>query len=187
MDTVGYSFIAFAILFVIFVAWFYRDPSAFYDWDDNAVVAPSYGTVVEINDLPDHYHVISFLSPTDVHRQYIPVNGALKLQEYDRSGNFHLAYKLCKSDMNEKMVHIFETAWGDVTVTQIAGFLTRRIVSFVDLDDGSINVQAGQPLGLIKLGSRVDIRIPKPCFLDIEVGDTLSGGRQAIARMYSTV
>lgn len=178
---IAISLAAICIIFAIFLVWFYRDPSAFYDWDDNAVVAPSYGTVYEIHDHPDRYHIITFLDPLDVHRQYVPVNGFLKAQEYDRSGNFHLAFKLCKSNLNEKMIHVFETAFGDITVTQVAGFLTRRIESYVRAPEWT---QAGQPLGLIKLGSRVDITIPKPFDLQVQVGDQLSGGRQVLGYMY---
>lgn len=178
---IAQSIVAICIITVLFLVWFYRDPSAFYNWNDNEVVAPSYGTVYEIHDHPDRYHIITFLDPLDVHRQYVPVNGLLREQEYDRSGNFHLAFRLCKSNMNEKMIHVFETAFGDITVCQVAGFLTRRIVSYAKAPD---TVQAGQPLGLIKLGSRVDITIPKPFDLKVQVGDQLSGGRQVLGYLY---
>jgi len=48
-----------------------------------------------------------------------------------------------------------------VKVTQIAGFLPRRITS-----ENKVNVKAGEYLGMIKFGSRVDLMFP------MKVGDT---------------
>lgn len=172
------------IIILLFLIYFYRNPASRTGWADNIVVAPSYGTVCKIGYNPSYLgeektderiHICIFLSPLDVHQQYYPMNGFVTNRVYDDTGTFALAYKLEKSDENEKKLHFINTKFGEVIVTQIAGVLPRRIVS----DYGTGPCEAGQRLGMIKFGSRVDISLPSEGLeLDIKEGDCLIGGEQ---------
>ena len=74
---------------------------------------------------------------------------------YDDTGKFELANNVRKSRFNEKKIHIIQMKNGiEVKVTQIAGFFVRRIVS---PKKGNEKVMAGEYLGIIKFGSRVDL------------------------------
>ncbi len=164
---------------LIFVIHFYRKPDGGPVVDGNVVIAPSYGKVVDITRDGDRVHIIVFLSPKDVHMQYVPVSGCLRRSEYDRTGRFHLAYKVGKSRFNEKRIHDIETIHGTVTVMQIAGFLTRRVESY--LPPVGEMLQAGRPLGFIHLGSRCDLLLPVAGLtLMIKKGDRLHGGHQTV-------
>jgi phosphatidylserine decarboxylase len=110
----------------------------------------------------------------DVHQNYYPINGFVLNRIYDDTGQFRLAYQLDKSDENEKKLHFIDTQHGIVTVTQIAGVLPRRIVSDYELGP----CRAGERLGMIKFGSRVDLALPSEGLtLTIKEGDKLTGGQ----------
>ncbi len=166
------------MLLVLFIINFYRMPSGIFMPIDD-VIAPCYGTVYDIQDKNGYTTITCFLSPADVHMQYVPVNGTVEESLYDRTGQFHLAYKLGKSSKNEKRIHYIISKYGLVTVKQVAGYLTRRIDSWIEKNQ---EVKCGQPLGFIHLGSRVDLTLPsKKLKLKISIGDKLQGGKQVIA------
>jgi phosphatidylserine decarboxylase len=173
------------LVVLLFLLYFYRTPETQTGWLDNVIVAPSYGTVSKIGELPTSYHskylndsetytyVCIFLSPFDVHQNYYPINGYVINRIYDDTGHFKLAFQLDKSDENEKKLHFIDTKHGVVTVTQIAGALPRRIVSDYELGP----CEAGRRFGMIKFGSRVDLALPSEGLtLLIKEGDTLTGG-----------
>lgn len=173
------NIIVISILFIIiFILNFYKMPQGT-SAKPCEIIAPSYGTVYSIDDHGDYISVVTFLSPFDVHMQYCPVNGVCKNSIYDRTGNFDLAFHLNKSKLNEKRIHTFDTKIGEIRVYQVAGFLTRRIESWIQEKQA---VLAGQPLGIIHLGSRVDLWLPKKNLnLLVKKGDKLIGGRQIVA------
>lgn len=171
------------ILLLLFLINFYRNPNGKINkYDNRIILAPSYGTVKEIKYEKNLVRIIIFLSPIDVHIQYCPTNGIVKKKIYDRTGQFNLAYKLNKSRYNEKCIHILENENGPITIYQVAGFLTRRIDSWVCENQ---KVVSGEPLGIIHFGSRVDIELPfkngKPPNIFINPEDKLTGGKQVIA------
>jgi phosphatidylserine decarboxylase len=89
------------------------------------------------------------------HTQIYPVNGLLLKKIYDNTGKFELANNVRKSRFNEKKIHTIKMKnGGEVKVTQIAGFFPRRIVSAKKENE---KVMAGEYLGIIKFGSRVDL------------------------------
>ena len=83
-----------------------------------------------------------------------------------------------KSQYNERVETTLQTVIGNVKVIQIAGLIARRIVSFGS--EGQ-QLKRGDPLGLIKFGSRVDVIVPAHNIAKIAVkegqsvniGDTL--------------
>jgi phosphatidylserine decarboxylase len=145
-------------LFFFFV-FFYRHYPCDKKFNDLQVACPADGKVLAIKDSVSKWDIAIFLSPANIHTQIYPVNGVPISHVYDENGNFNLAMDLNKSALNEKMIHTIKMSDGtSMTVTQIAGFLPRRISA-----DDKVNyqIQAGQYLGIIKFGSRVDLSIPK--------------------------
>ena len=67
-----------------------------------------------------------------------------------------------------------------ITVTQIAGLLARRIVSWVTLDD---RLEKGQRYGLIKFGSCTEVVMPKSVEVTVKKGDKVVGGVTVIGRI----
>jgi phosphatidylserine decarboxylase len=126
-------------------------------YDDDVVVAPCNGRIMKIMERGDKLHVSVFLNVHNIHVQYAPVGGRVRSISH-KDGEFHPAYFFEKSQYNERVETIIESAVGDVHVVQIAGQVARRIVSFLEIGQ---QVERGEPLGLIKFGSRVDIWLPK--------------------------
>lgn len=86
-----------------------------------------------------------------------------------------------KATENEKLISTIQTNIGTIKVIQIAGFIFRRISNFVNIND-TINI--GQPIGMIKLSSRVDIIFPKKNIkLLVKENDRLIGGITKIGRI----
>jgi len=167
--------VAIGAILLLFLLYFYRNPQCSKTFSNDTVVAPSFGTVKAIKKEGDKIHVAIFLSPFDVHQQYYPMNGIVTNRVYDRNGKFDIAFQLDKSRHNEKKIHSILTAHGDITVTQIAGFLVRAIVSDEEICKP---VEAGKRFGMIKFGSRVDLELPeKGLQLYCKVGDKMSRGK----------
>ena len=114
----------------------------------------------------DVYRVAVFMSPLDVHVNRAPFAGTLHRMEHRtgkglRRGPFVAAYKK-ESQYNERVRSVFKDA-NDVfvEVTQISGALARTIVPWLEVD---AEVRRGQRYGMIRLGSRVDLRAPASLF-----------------------
>ena len=73
------------------------------------------------------------------------------------------------------MITKLETELGIVKITQIAGFLIRRIVSYVKINS---EIAKGERIGLIHFGSRVDLDFEE-AGIDIKVkeGDRILAGQ----------
>jgi phosphatidylserine decarboxylase precursor-related protein len=118
----------------------------------------------ESND--DVFRIAIFMSPLDVHVNRAPLAGTLHRMEHRagkglRRGPFLAAYKK-ESQFNERVRSVFK---GEselmIEVTQISGALARTIVPWLGIDS---EVRRGQRYGMIRLGSRVDIRAPARSF-----------------------
>ena len=109
----------------------------------------------------DVFRVAIFMSPLDVHVNRAPLAGTLHRMEHRagkglRRGPFVAAYKK-ESQYNERVRSVFKSEEGlFVEVTQISGALARTIVPWLDVDS---EVRRGQRYGMIRLGSRVDLRV----------------------------
>ncbi len=165
------------IISILLLLYFFRNPDTLIIDQNEKIYAPCYGQIQKIEHTDSHYHVVVFLNIFDVHVQYIPINGTIVNQKHT-DGTFNPAYLLKKSKYNEKMEHTIRSKLGDIVITQYAGMIARRIISFKKTGD---IVKTGEPLGLIKFGSRVDIFIPKDKVeLTCYVGQYLVGGKTII-------
>lgn len=156
------------LFLIFFLAFFLREPRLEpVNVNDNIVLSPSYGTIYKIIKDNDLIHIIIILNIMDVHIQYYPINGTVTKQIYDANGKFELVYELEKSSLNEKVITTIEPASnnipGSLVVQQIAGKFVRRIET--NLNQVPEQVVAGQNLGLIKFGSRVDLILPAERFM----------------------
>lgn len=170
------AFITVLICLLLFLSFFHRHPTIRADLDalnPAAIYSPAYGTIKQIREIDDYIHVIIFLSPLDIHRQYYPCDGTLVRRTHDNSGKYYLAYELEKSSDNDKVITTLDTAHGRVVIKQIAGFLARCIVSYDSIGDA---VRAGREMGMIEFGSRVDLLLPRAGLrLHVGVGQRVNG------------
>jgi phosphatidylserine decarboxylase len=169
----------------LIILYFFRDPERHTLQDGRVVVSPGDGEVVEITPLyedkylqADTVRISIFLSLFDVHVQRFPVSGIIDTIEHV-PGKYLQAFRPEASDVNEYMATVIETTHGRVLLKQIAGILARRCVHYHT--PGTV-VNAGERLGLIRFGSRLDLFLPADTAVTVQVGDKVYGGLTPLAR-----
>jgi phosphatidylserine decarboxylase len=154
------SFILLLCLFYFFRGWNNNVKHI----DDTVLYCPCDGIVKDIVDRGNHIHVVIFLNIHNIHAQYAPFKCRVEKIQH-KLGSFHPAYLLEKSIYNERVEYtLLNDVFGKVGFVQIAGQVARRIVSF--LKEG-VEIEGLSPIGLIKLGSRCDLHIPKQRGLEL--------------------
>ncbi len=167
---------------------FFRCPIRYYNGEtDGVVVAPADGKIVVIEDVEEneYFHstrkmVSIFMSLTNVHANWFPVDGVVKIVEH-HEGNFHKAYLPKASLENERSTIVIDTEeYGEILVRQIAGAMARRIVTYARKDE---ECYIDEHLGFIKFGSRVDLYLPTNAEIIVEMGQATTGNETLIARL----
>ncbi len=173
----------------LIVAWFFRDPRRVIPTDPGLVVAPADGKVVGIERMEcpllggSAVEITIFLSVFNVHINRSPMAGRVKGIGY-QPGKYLNALRAESSRENEQLsiqIEPSEAPFRPVIVRQITGAIARRIVCW--LKPGDI-LQRGEPLGMIKLGSRTVLVIPDDNHLRIvtEIGSKVKAGSSILAR-----
>lgn len=204
---VGAAFIAFTVYwlvshflgFVLFgltiwVAAFFRDPIRVTPNGDKWIMAPADGLVILIAKVPpppelrgieglpdgEYTRVSIFMSVFDVHINRSPISGRVKRMAYV-PGKFVNADLDKASEDNERQHFLIERSDGlKIGFTQIAGLIARRILSFVREGD---QVEAGQRVGLIRFGSRVDVYLPAGTVPRVLLGQRSIAGETIIGEV----
>ena len=175
----------------IWVATFFRDPVRTTPRGDKFIVAPADGLITMIARVPpppelrgadalaeaDYTRVSIFMSVFDVHINRSPISGRVKRVAYV-PGKFVNADLDKASEDNERQHFLVEGADGlKVGFTQIAGLVARRILAFVKEGD---TVEAGQRVGLIRFGSRVDVYLPQNAAPRVLLGQRAIAGETVL-------
>lgn len=189
-ETIGWLM----VIVTIWVLTFFRDPIRATPQDESLLVAPADGLVTLIqnvtppremagpNGLGDApmIRVSMFMSVFDVHINRTPIGGTIKNVVYI-SGKFLNADLDKASEDNERQHILVERSDGvRIGFTQIAGLVARRIVPFVKPGD---IVAAGQRIGLIRFGSRVDLYLPAGTVPRVVLGQRTVAGETVIAKI----
>lgn len=161
-----------------FTIYFFRAPTV--QLAQANLTCPSFGRVTNILRGVESHTVSIFLSVFDPHTQYAPCEGVIEDIRYI-PGTFHPAQLYEKTRDNERCVTTFRNRNGETfRVTQIAGFIARRILRF---HEKGASVCQGEPFGMIRFGSRVDIEIPIRYSLRIQEGDYVNGPNTPLATL----
>jgi phosphatidylserine decarboxylase len=165
-------------VFAVFCLYFFRDPERTVP-QGNVVVSPADGKVMAVKaDGPQTTRVTIFLNVFDVHVNRSPVAGVIRNVEY-RRGRFMVASKEEASVENEQNIVTVETADGvRLVFKQIAGLIARRIVFRKSVGD---TLAAGERIGLMKFGSRMDLLLGPEWRILVEPGERVSAGSTVIA------
>jgi phosphatidylserine decarboxylase len=176
----------------IWVAAFFRDPVRTTPHGDKLIVAPADGLVTMIARVPpppelrggdgledsECTRVSIFMSVFDVHINRAPITGRIKRIAYV-PGKFVNADLDKASEDNERQHFLIEGGEGlKIGMTQIAGLVARRILAFVREGD---SVEAGQRIGLIRFGSRVDVYLPAGTSPKVLLGQRAIAGETILA------
>src|SRR5659263_150664 len=164
-------FIIGAILTIFFII-FFRHPKRILTGDEDDAVSPADGKVISIQDRT----ICIFMNIHDVHVNRAPLSGIVTHIDY-RPGGYIPAFNK-DSKVNERNHVVMKTASGILELTQIAGVLTRRIVSYIS--EGT-QIKRGERIGMIRFGSRVDVTMPEGYVFTVKLNDAIKAGETIIA------
>lgn len=202
---IGFGMIGAALCMILFWKfWFLRDPKRVIPSGD-MIISPADGHIIAIEEYdiargetasipkglfgeietslnevsPSGYIISIFMSPLDVHVNRTPIKGVILSQTYT-PGTFRAANDWPRSFIkNEKNELLIQGDGITIKVIQIAGFLARRIQSFVKTGD---RVTKGERIGLINLGSQCVLILPRMHIaIQVRTGDRVSAGTSVIA------
>ena len=170
-------------LVTAWVAWFFREPKRVTPTRPNLAVAPADGTVSHVVDAvppaelglgsQPMTRVSVFLSVFDVHVQRVPADGEVVQVSY-HPGKFLSADLDKASEENERNTVWLRTVNGhDLVVVQIAP------VRAVRERFGDIGLQGAN----IRVGSRVDLYVPRGSRVLVEAGQRTIGGETVLAEL----
>ncbi len=166
-------------LLLLFMLNFFRDPERRMPEGSGLFISPADGKVVRADGGESGLRVDIFMNVFNVHVNRAPMSGRITHMHYF-PGKFVNASFEHASEENER--NRFEMQADDgskIAFTQIAGLLARRIVSYTAVGD---HVEAGQRIGMIRFGSRVDCEIPAGYELCVGIGEHVTAGETIIAR-----
>jgi phosphatidylserine decarboxylase len=172
----------------LWCAYFFRDPARVTPVRNGVVVAPADGRVSQIvNVVPPpelalgaraRLRISIFMSVFDCHVNRSPIGGRIERVIY-RAGKFLSADLDKASEDNERNAFVIATPAGArIAVIQIAGLVARRIVPFAR--EGDV-VTAGQRIGMIRFGSRVDVYLPDGAKALVAEGQIAVAGETVLA------
>ena len=152
------------LLLTVWIYYFFRDPERVSINDENYLVSPADGLILDISDAKGpkelgletkNFKKISiFMNAFDCHVNRPPCSGRISEIVY-KSGKFLNASLDKASEDNERNYYKILNKHGeDIIVVQIAGLIARRIFCEGSKDQ---EIKQGSRIGMIRFGSRVDI------------------------------
>ena len=183
-----YLLYAFLLIVLVLTIRFFRVPI----WrkttiEEDAVLAPADGVIAANEEVmeDEYFHdkrrqISIFMSIYDVHINFFPFDGTVTYYKY-HPGKFLVAFKPKSSTDNEHNTIILKDKKGrEILVRQIAGFVARRIVCDLEPGDEAI---AGEELGMIRFGSRVDVFLPLDADVKVKMGGRTTGKETILATL----
>lgn len=164
---------------------FFRDPERETPQGEGLLVSPADGEIIIVEpdvDEPRFLHsraakVSIFMSPMNVHVNRAPLDGEVTAVHYN-PGKYFAAWAEKASLDNEQNAIVMRSDEGrSLVFVQIAGFLARRIVCRVG---AGTRCRRGERVGMIKLGSRVDVYVPGNVELRVKLGDRVTAGETVL-------
>ena len=178
------------IVISIWVFYFFRDPERFPIKDNNFLIAPADGMICQIeNDVSgpkelslenEKFNKISiFMNVFDCHVNRFPIECTVD-EVFYKAGEYLNASLNDASLKNERnLIKITSTQDDKIVVTQVAGLVARRIISYCNQGD---KYEQGQSFGIIRFGSRVDLLFSNKFKILVKKGQTVTGGESILSQ-----
>ncbi len=177
------------LIATLWCAYFFRDPARVTPVRPDLVIAPADGAVsfAGLGAPPPELglgmgplqRVSIFMSVFDCHVNRAPIEGRVERIAY-HPGLFLNADLDKASEDNERNSIVIDAPSGRYGVVQIAGLIARRIVCFTH--EGA-QVSAGERIGLIRFGSRVDVYLPAGAQIVVGLESRAVAGETVIAEI----
>ena len=159
------SFLGLLGLFLsVWVYYFFRDPERISINDDNYLVSPADGMILQVYETlgpkelglenKKFTKVSIFMNVFDCHVNRTPCDGKVSEIVYKPGKFFNASLDKASEDNERNYYKITNNQGEDVIVVQIAGLMARRIVCEISKDQ---NLKQGDRIGIIRFGSRADI------------------------------
>ena len=178
------------IVISIWVFYFFRDPERFPIKDNNFLIAPADGMICQIeNDVSgpkelslenEKFNKISiFMNVFDCHVNRFPIECTVD-EVFYKPGEYLNASLNDASLKNERnLIKITSPQDDKIVVTQVAGLVARRIISYCNQGD---KYEQGQSFGIIRFGSRVDLLFSNKFKILVKKGQTVTGGESILSQ-----
>lgn len=174
-----------ALVALVLVLQFFRNPNRNTVLNDNHLLAPVDGKVVIIEEVYEKEYfkdqrlqVSIFMSPINVHVTRYPMSGKVNFSKY-HPGKYLVAWHPKSSELNERTTIVVENEqFGEILYRQIAGAVARRIVNYAKVGDTAVQ---GEDAGFIKFGSRVDLFLPVGTPVNLVLDQVVRGGETIIS------
>jgi len=176
-----------SLLFMVFILRFFRNPGRTLSPSPGIVYSPADGKVVVVEETEEEEYlkdrriqVSIFMSVWNVHINWFPVGGILSWYKY-HPGKYLIARHPKSSVLNERNTVVIKTDDGtEILVRQIAGAVARRIISYAKPDN---KLSAGDEMGFIRFGSRVDVFLPTDSTILVKPGEVVRGLQTLLAEL----
>ncbi|MCU0851016.1 MAG: phosphatidylserine decarboxylase [Candidatus Thermoplasmatota archaeon] len=163
---------AFCVL--VFFLIFFRDPERTIA---EGVIAPADGRIRDIKQEKNQVFISTFMEVNNVHVNRMPLDG--RITKMTHFPGYHLRAWKKESDLNERVIITIDTEIGVVTIVQLAGLIARRVYPYIK--EGDV-LKKGDRIGIIRLGSRVDVSLQADMIesIPVKIGDPVKAGENTI-------
>jgi phosphatidylserine decarboxylase len=182
-----YGIIGVYALVYFLIMQFFRYPQRTVNQNENQILSPADGKICVIKETFEKEYlktnclqVSIFMSPTNVHINWIPVPGVVTYMKH-KDGEFYAAFKDKSAEENERTTTAVQLKDGrEIVMSQVAGAMARRIINYVEVGD---TVNQSTELGFIRFGSRVDLYLPLNTRLQVKLNDKVIGSQTIIGEI----
>jgi phosphatidylserine decarboxylase len=161
------------LLFWLFIVHFFRVPYRQIMRDENAILSPADGTIIEIveNIETEYFNdkkikISIFMSPLNVHVNSYPIDGEIVYVKYHQGKHWVASLPKASTDNEHNTIVQKHSNGEEILFRQIAGTVARRIVSYAQQGDLA---KQGNEMGIIKFGSRVDVFLPLSAKINVKI------------------
>ena len=179
--------IAIPLIIYLRIIYFFRVPNREFKSNKDAILSPADGEIVAIEEIFEEeflkekcIQVSVFMSPSDVHINWMPVSGLISYYKHHQ-GKHLVAWHPKSSTLNERTSLGLQMENGEeILIRQVAGALARRIVCYAKTGK---TLKQTEELGFIKFGSRVDVFLPLGTEINVSLKDLVVGGQTVLAKL----
>jgi phosphatidylserine decarboxylase len=178
-----------SLLLAAVFAFFFRDPRRVSDQTDCCLLSPADGRILQADSHPERTslphpasRISIFLSLWNVHITRAPLAGRVT-SVVRRPGRYFSADKDIAGKHNACVEVQIEGEGTRLLLRQVSGAVARKIKSYIREND---TLRAGQKIGLIYFGSRVEILVPEPWSVRVRPGDNVRAGESILAEKEGT-
>ena len=173
-------------LFFLFCLQFFRDPARPVPRGAKDVLAPADGRIVAIVPVRDPWRncdalkISVFMNVFNVHSNRSPVDGEVIQRWYHPGAFVNAALDKASVENERNALHIRSDTGHDITCTQVAGLIARRILCYVGAGN---RLERGQRYGFIRFGSRVDLYLPTESRIKVTIGEKVRATSTVLAEL----